>query len=281
MPGAADAQYEALSCYGEHVGLAFQIVDDILDVEESSEALGKTAGKDAAQHKITFPAVYGLEHSRDMAARECERAHAVLAPFGERAAAPARTGRPHRPPQIMKTRLDRLIVDRGLAESREKAQALIMAGEVRVNGQKAAKPGQPVESDCAIEMLSRPPYVSRGGYKLAGALRHFALDVTGKVCADIGSSTGGFTDVLLQGGAARVHAVDVGAGQLDWKLRTDPRVVLHEGINAREVSARGDRRARRLPHLRRQLHFRDPDSPRGRLSVTARRANGYTDQTAV
>jgi 23S rRNA (cytidine1920-2'-O)/16S rRNA (cytidine1409-2'-O)-methyltransferase len=136
----------------------------------------------------------------------------------------------------MKTRLDRLIVDRGLAESREKAQALIMAGEVRVNGQKAAKPGQAVESDCKIEMLSRPPYVSRGGYKLAGALRHFALDVAGKVCADIGSSTGGFTDVLLQNGAARVHAVDVGAGQLDWKLRTDPRVLLHEGVNARQVS---------------------------------------------
>ena len=136
----------------------------------------------------------------------------------------------------MKTRLDRLIVDRGLAESRAKAQALIMAGEVRVNGQKAAKPGQPVEADCAIEMLARPPYVGRGGYKLAGALRHFALDVAGKVCADIGSSTGGFTDVLLQGGAARVHAVDVGAGQLDWKLRTDARVVLHEGVNAREVS---------------------------------------------
>jgi 23S rRNA (cytidine1920-2'-O)/16S rRNA (cytidine1409-2'-O)-methyltransferase len=136
----------------------------------------------------------------------------------------------------MKTRLDRLIVERGLTESREKAQALIMAGEVRVNGQKAAKPGQPVEDDCRIEMLSRPPYVSRGGYKLAGAIRHFGLDVTGLVCADIGSSTGGFTDVLLQGGAARVHTVDVGVGQLDWKLRTDARVVLHEGINARDVS---------------------------------------------
>jgi 23S rRNA (cytidine1920-2'-O)/16S rRNA (cytidine1409-2'-O)-methyltransferase len=136
----------------------------------------------------------------------------------------------------MKTRLDRLIVDRGLAESREKAQALIMAGEVRVNGQKAAKPGQPVETDCEVEMLSKPPYVSRGGYKLAEALRRFALDVAGKVCADIGSSTGGFTDVLLQRGAERVHAVDVGAGQLDWKLRTDARVVLHEGVNAREVS---------------------------------------------
>jgi 23S rRNA (cytidine1920-2'-O)/16S rRNA (cytidine1409-2'-O)-methyltransferase len=135
----------------------------------------------------------------------------------------------------MKTRLDRVMVDRGLAESREKAQALIMAGEVRVNGQKAAKPGQAVEPEAAIEVLARPPYVSRGGFKLAGALKHWNIQVEGEVCVDIGSSTGGFTDVLLQAGAVRVHAVDVGAGQLDWKLRTDPRVVLHEGINAREL----------------------------------------------
>ena len=135
----------------------------------------------------------------------------------------------------MKTRLDRLLVERGLAESREKAQALIMAGEVTVNGQKAAKPGQPVSDDCAVEVLARPPYVSRGGFKLAAALEHFAIDVAGKVCLDVGSSTGGFTDVLLQSGAARVHAVDVGAGQLAWRLRTDPRVVIHEGINAREL----------------------------------------------
>jgi 23S rRNA (cytidine1920-2'-O)/16S rRNA (cytidine1409-2'-O)-methyltransferase len=135
----------------------------------------------------------------------------------------------------MKTRLDRLIVDRGLAESREKAQALVMAGEVRVNGQKAAKPGQTVDEAAQVEVLSRPPYVSRGGFKLAGALRHWEIDVTGLVCIDIGSSTGGFTDVLLQSGAARVHAVDVGVGQLDWKLRTDSRVVLHEGVNAREL----------------------------------------------
>jgi 23S rRNA (cytidine1920-2'-O)/16S rRNA (cytidine1409-2'-O)-methyltransferase len=135
----------------------------------------------------------------------------------------------------MKTRLDRLVVDRGLAESREKAQALIMAGEVRLNGQKADKPGQMVDADAAIEVLSRPPYVSRGGLKLARAMKHWNIDVEDQVCVDIGSSTGGFTDVLLQAGAARVHAVDVGAGQLDWKLRTDPRVVLHEGINAREL----------------------------------------------
>ena len=127
------------------------------------------------------------------------------------------------------------MLERGLAGSREKAQALIMAGEVRVNGQKAAKPGQSVDSECAVEVLARPPYVSRGGIKLAGAIAHFALDLAGKVCLDIGSSTGGFTDAMLQCGAARVHAVDVGAGQLDWKLRTDVRVILHEGINARDL----------------------------------------------
>ena len=136
----------------------------------------------------------------------------------------------------MKTRLDRLMVERGLAESREKAQALIMAGEVLLNGQKAAKPGQPVDAGCAVEVLARPPFVSRGGLKLAGALRHFAIDVAGKTCLDIGSSTGGFTDALLQAGARCVHAVDVGAGQLAWRLRTDPRVRLHEGINARALA---------------------------------------------
>ena len=135
----------------------------------------------------------------------------------------------------MKTRLDRLLVERGLVDSREKAQALIMAGDVLLNGQKALKAGQPVASDAAIELLARPPFVSRGGLKLAAALRHFSLDVAGLVCLDIGSSTGGFTDALLQAGAARVHAVDVGTGQLAWSLRTDPRVVVHEGINAREL----------------------------------------------
>jgi 23S rRNA (cytidine1920-2'-O)/16S rRNA (cytidine1409-2'-O)-methyltransferase len=136
----------------------------------------------------------------------------------------------------MKTRLDRLLVERHLAESREKAQALIMAGEVLLNGQKAAKPGQAVAADAVLEVLARPPYVSRGGFKLAAALRQFAIDVTGEVCIDIGSSTGGFTDALLQAGAARVHAVDCGAGQLDWKLRNHPLVVVHEGINARDLA---------------------------------------------
>jgi 23S rRNA (cytidine1920-2'-O)/16S rRNA (cytidine1409-2'-O)-methyltransferase len=135
----------------------------------------------------------------------------------------------------VKTRLDRLLVERGLVESREKAQALIMAGEVFCNGQKAAKPGQLVADDCSLELTAHPPYVSRGGFKLAAALAHFAIDVTGMVCLDVGASTGGFTDVLLQSGAARVHAVDVGAGQIAWKLRNDPRVKLYENRNAREL----------------------------------------------
>jgi len=138
---------------------------------------------------------------------------------------------------MTKTRLDRLLVERGLAESREKAQALIMAGEVLIDGRKAAKPGQGVAAESALEVLARPPYVSRGGFKLAAALRHWNIDVAGRVCMDIGASTGGFTDVLLQAGAARVHAVDVGAGQLDWKLRNDPRVVVHDRINARNLAA--------------------------------------------
>ena len=135
----------------------------------------------------------------------------------------------------MKERLDRLMARRGLAESREKAQALIMAGDVVIHGVKAAKPGQSVDEDAAIEVLSRPPYVSRGGLKLAAALAHFAIDPRGRVCLDAGSSTGGFTDCLLQHGALRIHAVDVGAGQLDWKLRNDPRVIVHEGVNVRHI----------------------------------------------
>ena len=135
----------------------------------------------------------------------------------------------------MKLRLDRLLVERGLAESREKAQALIMAGEVLLDGQKAAKPGQAVSEHAALQVLARPPFVGRGGLKLAAALRHFSIGVSGRVCLDIGSSTGGFTDALLKAGAQRVHAVDVGKGQLAWPLRNDPRVVLHEGINARSL----------------------------------------------
>jgi 23S rRNA (cytidine1920-2'-O)/16S rRNA (cytidine1409-2'-O)-methyltransferase len=135
----------------------------------------------------------------------------------------------------MKQRLDRLLVERGMVESREKAQALIMAGAVLVDGQKAAKPGHAIDTASRIEVTDKAPFVSRGGIKLAAALEEFGIDAVGRVCLDVGSSTGGFTDCLLQRGAARVHAVDVGARQLDWKLRNDARVVVHEGINARHL----------------------------------------------
>lgn len=132
-----------------------------------------------------------------------------------------------------KQRLDLWMIGHGLAGSREKAQALIMAGEVTLNGQKALKPSQPADDDARVEVLAKLRYASRGGLKMEGALGRFAIDVTGFVCADFGASTGGFTDCLLQSGAVRVHTIDVGAGQLDWKLRNDPRVVVHEGVNAR------------------------------------------------
>ena len=132
-----------------------------------------------------------------------------------------------------KIRVDQLLVERGLAESREKAQALILAGHVLVNSQKATKPGHSVPRDAAIEVAERMPYVSRGGFKLAGALDHWNIDVNGWICLDVGASTGGFTDCLLQRGAGRVWAIDVGHNQLDWKLRKDPRVESREGVNAR------------------------------------------------
>lgn len=134
---------------------------------------------------------------------------------------------------VPKRRLDELLVERGLAESREKAKALILAGQVLVDGQRRDKPAIRVPEDTQIELLQPLRYVSRGGYKLELALDHFGLRVEGKVCLDVGASTGGFTDCLLQRGAARVHAVDVGHGQLAWKLRQDPRVVVHERLNAR------------------------------------------------
>jgi 23S rRNA (cytidine1920-2'-O)/16S rRNA (cytidine1409-2'-O)-methyltransferase len=133
----------------------------------------------------------------------------------------------------MKARIDQLLVERGLAESRERAQALILAGEVLIDGQRADKPGRSVPDDCRLEVVAKLPYVSRGGFKLAGALDHFKIDVTGWNCLDVGSSTGGFTDCLLQRGAGHVTAIDVGKGQLDWKLRNDPRVDVREGVNAR------------------------------------------------
>ena len=137
----------------------------------------------------------------------------------------------------MKVRLDKLLVDRGLAASRERAQALILAGKVLVNDQKLEKAGAQVADGSAIRMLGEDlKYVSRGGLKLEHALDHWRIDVTGKVCLDIGASTGGFTDCLLQRGAARVIAVDTGYGQLDFKLRQDARVRLLEKTNARYLT---------------------------------------------
>lgn len=138
---------------------------------------------------------------------------------------------------MAKRRADQLLVERGLAESRAKAQALILAGVVTAGGKRVDKPGTALADETALQVAGPDhPWVSRGGVKLAFALDHFALDVAGAVALDIGASTGGFTDVLLAKGAARVHAVDVGRGQLAWKLRQDPRVVVHEGVNARYLT---------------------------------------------
>ncbi len=137
----------------------------------------------------------------------------------------------------MKQRLDKLLVERGLTPSRERAQALILAGRVLVNEQKLEKSGANVDSDATIRILGDDqPYVSRGGLKLKHALDHWHIYVSGKTCLDIGASTGGFTDCLLQAGAARVIAVDTGYGQMDAKLRSDPRVRLLEKANARYLT---------------------------------------------
>jgi 23S rRNA (cytidine1920-2'-O)/16S rRNA (cytidine1409-2'-O)-methyltransferase len=138
----------------------------------------------------------------------------------------------------MKQRLDLALVERGLVDSRSKAQSLIMARRILVNGQHVDKAGTSVTDDdvLAIEQLEHP-WVGRGGMKLAHALKEFPIDVRGKVCADVGASTGGFTDVMLQNGAAKVYAIDVGYGQLDQSLRNDPRVVNREKVNARYLSA--------------------------------------------
>ncbi len=132
-----------------------------------------------------------------------------------------------------KLRLDILLTEKGLAESRSQAQALIMAGKVRVEGQIISKPGTQVLAQAQLDLEEALPYVSRGGLKLAAALDSFIFDPAGVICADVGASTGGFTDALLQRGAARVYAIDVGYGQLDWRLRQNPRVVVMERTNAR------------------------------------------------
>lgn len=135
-------------------------------------------------------------------------------------------------------RVDLLLVERGLVPSRERARALILAGRVLVGEQKVDKAGAAVPEDAPIRLLGEEqPYVSRGGFKLAAALDHWSINVKDRACLDVGASTGGFTDCLLQHGAARVYAIDVGTGQLDWKLRNDPRVIVREQVNARYLKA--------------------------------------------
>ena len=137
----------------------------------------------------------------------------------------------------MKERLDVLLVQRGMAASREKAKAMIMAGEILVDGEREDKAGSMFPDTVTITQKGSPlPYVSRGGLKLEKAMTHFGLDLTGKICMDVGASTGGFTDCMLQNGAVKVYAVDVGHGQLDWKLRNDERVVCMERTNIRYVT---------------------------------------------
>lgn len=136
-----------------------------------------------------------------------------------------------------KERIDKLLVERELAPTRAKGQALILAGEVFVNGERIDKAGTTVPYDAKITLKAPMPYVGRGGFKLAGALETFELDVNGRLCADVGACTGGFTDVLLQNGAAKVYSIDVGYGQLDWKLRQDKRVVVMERTNARYLES--------------------------------------------
>ncbi|MDD3346341.1 TlyA family RNA methyltransferase [Oscillibacter sp.] len=137
-----------------------------------------------------------------------------------------------------KTRLDVLLVERGLQETRQKAQAVIMSGLVFIKGQRVDKPGTAVANDAEIEVRGNAlPYVSRGGLKLEKAMKTFPIDLAGTVCADIGASTGGFTDCMLQNGATKIYAVDVGYGQLAWKLRSDPRVVCLERTNARYLTS--------------------------------------------
>jgi 23S rRNA (cytidine1920-2'-O)/16S rRNA (cytidine1409-2'-O)-methyltransferase len=141
------------------------------------------------------------------------------------------------PTNLLKTRLDKLLVDRGLAASRERAQALILAGKVLVNEQKIEKAGVQIEDTCVIRLLGQDlKYVSRGGLKLERALEHWNIAVAGKLCLDVGASTGGFTDCFLQHGALRVVAIDTGYGQMDFKLRQDPRVRLLEKTNARYLT---------------------------------------------
>ena len=137
----------------------------------------------------------------------------------------------------MKRRIDLVLVERGYAESRQKAHALLLAGQVLVDEQKVTKAGQPVDPGARIRILRQLPFVSRAGAKLQSAIEHFQISIEGRICADLGASTGGFTDCLLQEGARLVYAFDVGRGQLAWKLQSDPRVIVRDAFNVRNIMA--------------------------------------------
>ncbi len=238
MAGASPAHRAAIDAYAEQLGLAFQIVDDILDVEGASADLGQDRRQRRGGRQADLPCAVrpgGIPSARRGLRRSRARRAAGTA---ARRSAPRHRRMGARAAQLKTTlRLDALLVERGLAASRERARALILAGQVRVDGQAITKAGSPVRPDATVELqVPDHPYVGRGGLKLEHALRTFNVDVTGRLALDIGASTGGFTDVMLKRGAARVVALDVGHGQLDWTLRTDPRVIVLERVNARTLT---------------------------------------------
>ena len=178
-------------------------------------------------------------------------------------------------------RLDQRVVQLGLVESREKAQRLILAGCVNVDGRVDTKSSHPVPETAVIVLAESERFVGRGGEKLEEAFRRFSLDVKGLIGLDVGASTGGFTDCLLQHGVARVYAVDVGKGQLHWKLRMDPRVIVMDGVNA-EISCSGrPARDSRFCDDRRIVHLLDEDFARCYTGSCERRAHDFVDQTSV
>ncbi|MGC4081605.1 MAG: TlyA family rRNA (cytidine-2'-O)-methyltransferase [Vicinamibacterales bacterium] len=250
MAGADADRVNAIDRWATEIGLAFQIVDDILDVEGDAAALGKTAGKDAASDKPTYTSLFGLEGARTMAAECAMRAHGVLVDaeltdswldaIADWVISRRKLIDPTLRAVVMaiaRKRLDLVLVERGLVASRERARAVILAGQVRVDGQVVSKAGTAVADSAQVELETPDhPYVGRGGLKLAHALDTFGIDVRDRRGLDIGASTGGFTDVLLQRGARDVIALDVGHNQLDWKLRSDPRVIVREGVNARALT---------------------------------------------